>query len=96
MKLPLQVLQGAGAAGRPGRAEASWLQRLAGQLPAAVISCRRACAEPAKLNVVGLHSWEVEEAGSSLDRWLDERRLVGRWADAPTPVQVGEIFSECA
>ena len=40
VKLPLQVLQGAGAAGRPGRAEASWLQRLAGQLPAAVISCR--------------------------------------------------------
>ena len=70
---PAPGAQGPGAPGRPGRPEAGWLQRLAGQLPAAVISCRRACAEEAwKPSLVG--GGRAAELGGrgSLDRWLDE------------------------
>ena len=95
----LQVLQGPGVPGRPGRPEAGWLQRLAGQLLPAVISCRRACADGMKLNVERMVWWDAAAGGSrqlgSMVGWLG-RRLVARWADAPTArKQVREIFSEC-
>ena len=81
----LQVLQGPGVPGRPGRPEAGWLQRLAAQLLAAVISCRRACADRTRLNVETIagraaqlgRSRKLEAA--SIDGWMSGGWLPDGW-----------------